>query len=247
MAVAAISSRTIASYISSRAGKVSNSTIRRDLTALSRLLSACVSWGWITDNPARSFDRSIVRQKVATLVIPTDAELDTVLKACPIGMRPVLRLLDQTGMRENEAVTLAASDVDWVARQIKLSKTKTNRPRALNWTTPGGDAAPVLEPLSATVGPLFPSRSGEPYAGFATSYGQVLRRVAEREAKAETGFRRFRAHDLRHRFAIRWLKNGGDIFRLSRHLGHTSVRTTEMYVRHLTDDEMDKVRGVVRL
>ena len=30
---------------------------------------------------------------------------------------------------------------------------------------------------------------------------------------------KFRAHDLRHKFAIAWLKNGGGIYELSRHLG----------------------------
>jgi integrase/recombinase XerD len=50
-------------------------------------------------------------------------------------------------------------------------------------------------------------------------------------------------HDLRHRFAIAWLKAGGDIYRLSRHLGHASVKTTEIYLRWLTDEELDAVMG----
>ncbi|BAK83265.1 phage integrase [Komagataeibacter medellinensis NBRC 3288] len=45
-------------------------------------------------------------------------------------------------------------------------------------------------------------------------------------------------------FAIRWLKAGGDIYRLSRHLGHTSVKTTESYLSALTADELDHVLHV---
>jgi len=36
---------------------------------------------------------------------------------------------------------------------------------------------------------------------------------------------------------IRWLKAGSDIYALSRHLGHTSVRTTEIYLGYLTEEE----------
>ncbi len=41
---------------------------------------------------------------------------------------------------------------------------------------------------------------------------------------------RFRCHDLRHKFAIDYLKNGGDIYKLKQILGHSSVKATEMYL-----------------
>jgi integrase len=44
-------------------------------------------------------------------------------------------------------------------------------------------------------------------------------------------------HDLRHRFAIRWLKAGGNIDELSRHPGHTSVKTTEIYLGCLSNEK----------
>ena len=40
----------------------------------------------------------------------------------------------------------------------------------------------------------------------------------------DPAFKPFRVHDLRHRFAIRWLSNGGDIYHLSMHLGHLGFR-----------------------
>ena len=91
---------------------------------------------------------------------------------------------------------------------------------------------------------LFLNRDGNTYASFAADFGNVIRRVVAGEAKAGREFHRVRVHDLRHRFAVRWLKSGGDIYRLSRHLGHTSVKTTEGYLRYLTDLEVDAVMGV---
>ncbi|HYT34088.1 MAG TPA: site-specific integrase, partial [Ktedonobacteraceae bacterium] len=37
-------------------------------------------------------------------------------------------------------------------------------------------------------------------------------------------------HTLRHTWAVRYLLNGGDLYKLSRLMGHTSVKITERYV-----------------
>ena len=108
--------------------------------------------------------------------------------------------------------------------------------------TPGGDATLALA-AGEPEGMLFRNRAGDPYANFASNFGQVIRRVAAEEQAAGRPFRRFRVHDLRHGFAIRWLKAGGDIYCLSRHLGHTSVKTTEIYLASLTSDELDAIHG----
>lgn len=232
-----ITGAKISQYVSLRAGVVSNATIRRDLTALSRLMAACCAWGWREDNPVRAYDRSVVlRERRDPITPPAQADFDRVLNAAPAPMARVLRLLDQTGMRAEEAVQLRRQDVDWERQTITLTRTKTNRVRLLAWGTPGGDAAAPLD-AGAPDGPLFPSATGEPYGNFASAFGAVMRRVMEAERKANRPFRRFRVHDLRHGFAVRWLRNGGDIYRLSKHLGHTSVRTTEVYLSFLTADE----------
>lgn len=158
-------------------------------------------------------------------------------------MAAILDLLEQTGMRENEAVSLTADNADHERRQIRLLRTKTSRPRTIAWVTPGGNATPLLG-QAARNGYLFPNRDGQPYRNAASNYGQVMRRVAARCEVENIPFTRFRIHDLRHAFAIRWLKAGGDIYRLSRHLGHTSVTTTEIYLSALTADELDRVLHV---
>lgn len=47
-------------------------------------------------------------------------------------------------------------------------------------------------------------------------------------------------HDFRHTFAKMFMENGGDIFQLSRILRHTSVKTTETYLRSLMQSEIRK-------
>jgi integrase/recombinase XerD len=103
--------------------------------------------------------------------------------------------------------------------------------------TPGGDATAALAAGGAS-GVLFPSRSGLPYGNFASAFGAVMRRVDAREKKVKRPFRRFRVHDLRHRFAIRWLKSGGNIYDVSKHLGHANLNTTQnVYFGYLSAQE----------
>jgi integrase len=232
-----VNTAKISEYVSLRTRTTSNATIRRDLTALSRLMAACVAWGWRDDNPVRLYDRSVVlRERREPIEPPGEDDFQRVLAAVPEAMAKVLRLLDQTGMRENEAVVLTASDVNKERKQITLLRTKTSRPRTLDWKTPAGDATDALT-AGEEKGVLFPSRSGKPYGNFASAFGAVMRRVVAAEKKAKRPFRRFRVHDLRHGFAIRWLKNGGGIYELSKHLGHSSVKTTEGYLGYLSGKE----------
>jgi integrase/recombinase XerD len=44
---------------------------------------------------------------------------------------------------------------------------------------------------------------------------------------------RFSPHTLRHTFAVTFLRNGGDIYVLSRILGHSNITTTTVYLRSL--------------
>jgi integrase/recombinase XerD len=45
-------------------------------------------------------------------------------------------------------------------------------------------------------------------------------------------------HTFRHYFAVSYIRNGGDLYRLSRILGHTSVKTTEIYLRSMGFDAL---------
>ncbi|WP_179193794.1 tyrosine-type recombinase/integrase [Acetobacter malorum] len=248
--IASIGTREIAEWVRSRKAtkkvtrlecgeEISNSSIQRDLTALSRLMSFCCSIGWRTDNPVQSFDRTILRVRRQPKRPPTLQEIDIVMQAAPAGVAGVLGILATTGMRLAEAVNLDRDQVDSRKRQILLTKTKTSRPRAIAWATPGGDATAYLE-AGNKEGLLYPSETTQlAYANFSSNVGQVQRRIL----KENPFFQRFGVHDLRHAFAVRWLKAGGNIYRLARHLGHSSVKVTEQnYLGYLTVEEQERVQ-----
>jgi integrase/recombinase XerD len=54
---------------------------------------------------------------------------------------------------------------------------------------------------------------------------------------------RVSAHTLRHGFAVNFLTSGGDVYLLSRILGHTSVKTTEVYLRSLGIEALQQAQA----
>ena len=231
-----ITRRRVATFISSRKeGRATNATIRRDLTAGSRVVAACVAWGWVDANPFRDFDRSIIRERRDPIRPPDEADVDAVIAACPGNLARLVRVLDQTGMRQDEAVTLEWPNVDMKRGEITLHRTKTGRPRVIAMATPGGDAvgtfSGTVQHISAPT--VFWHGDGQMYRQVASRFARTVRAVAAAKRAAGQPFTPFRCHDLRHAFAIRWLRNGGDIYALSRHLGYSSVKTTEIYLAYV--------------
>jgi len=73
---------------------------------------------------------------------------------------------------------------------------------------------------------VFIARGGKPL----TVHGllQVIEQLGERTRIRDV---RVSPHTFRHTFAVQFLLNGGDIYKLSRLMGHTSVKITERYLQ----------------
>ncbi len=52
---------------------------------------------------------------------------------------------------------------------------------------------------------------------------------------------RFSPHTLRHTFAVSYLRNGGNLFYLSKILGHSSVVITQCYLQSLQVTDLQAV------
>jgi integrase len=66
---------------------------------------------------------------------------------------------------------------------------------------------------------------------------QRLREVMT-EGSARAKIPSLTPHVLRHTFGTRWLQAGGDIFKLSKVLGHSSVAVTEAHYAHLLTEDL---------
>jgi len=233
-----IDRKLIAGFVSGRKKqKASNATIRRDLTALSSVLSACVGWGWLETNPAKTYERSMLRERREPITMPLEADIDVVVSRCPPGMGRMTRWAQQTGMRQEECAALERPQVDTERRVAMLTKTKTSRPRAV----PLDDRALgtyLGTPQHITGKYVFWHDKGARYLNIASRFRAIVAKALEDGAIS----RAFRFHDLRHWFAVDYLKRGGNIYALQQILGHSSIRTTELYLAYLTPDEAEQAK-----
>jgi integrase len=199
-----------------------NATIRRDLTAISRVLAGAIGLGWIEDNPAKEWDRGDnIPERRDPIERVTDDEFAKFMAKAPPGFGRMALFLLQTGMRQQEAVTLRRHQLAHDRGEVRLGVTKT-RPRVI---TLSEDAWGTLRgtPASLATDYVFTSQLGGPFRNYASRFKEIAKRAGTR----------FRCHDLRHEYAIRELEDGRDIYDLSRHLGHSSVKTTEIYLDYV--------------
>ena len=143
------------------------------------------------------------------------------------------------GLRITEAVTLPITAVD--SKQMVLRVIgKRNKERALPLTESILQMLREVWKTHRSPKWLFPSRRVLTHLPDATA------RTAFVQARDECGFDdRFRPHSLRHSFATHMLQRGVDIRIIQILLGHSSLRSTEIYT-HLTDPLRDQLRQLLR-
>lgn len=142
----------------------------------------------------------------------------------------MLTLLD-TGVRIDEALSLKVRGIDIDGLTMKVLGKGSKERMVL--------ISPALRGILYRV---CKGRSPESLV-FPTFKGQkLMRRNVYRdfsEMARRTGVRtHVHPHLLRHQFAANFIKQGGDVFRLSRLLGHTSVTTTQLYLRSLGVEDL---------
>ncbi len=138
-----------------------------------------------------------------------------------------LLLLD-TGLRIAEALQLLVSDLDFENLLINV-KGKGQKQRLVPMSY---ELRKVLFRWCGDKKHLvFPNRNG-------TKYGQrdFLRDFKKMCKRLGIAGVRTSPHTLRHTFAMEYLKTGGSIYKVSRMLGHSSIKTAEKYLHSMTAD-----------
>ena len=192
--------------------------------------------GWVEANPVLA-KLALVPERRDPILLPTDRDIALVMERAPGMVGQMMRAALVTGAREDELAKAKRIDIDHARKQMTIIG-KRNKLRVIDLAPFGGHE--FFAALPAYVGKpfLFWHDDGVPYASFAPTFAKLVKRV-EAWAKAnDVEFRRFKFHHLRHRHAVDWLKSGRDIYTLQGRLGHTSVKTTEMYLEYLTPQEV---------
>ncbi|TBL17276.1 hypothetical protein EYB35_05225 [Bacillus paranthracis] len=149
----------------------------------------------------------------------------------------IMNLLYDSGMRINEVIGLAVSEIDIKTKRIVLpaSKEKTRRLRII--------------PLSSCTIKLLSELMNENKAYFENEYvflnwygekmaEDTFRRNLKRYVTKAGITKHFSCHDFRRQFCTEFLANGGSVFSLQSIVGHSQISTTRKYVRF--DEQMMK-------
>jgi len=136
-----------------------------------------------------------------------------------------------TGNRLRTAINIQIEHLDFENSLIFMGKTKNGRQQLIPMSKSLADI--LQEYLSYRKGAM------EDYV-FCDIHGKQLTRdgttTIMRKYHLSLGVEKTSVHAYRHTFAKKWILNGGDIFRLQKILGHSSMEMVKNYVEMFNED-----------
>jgi len=228
--LADITSSQVSDYVTARLGKVSNSSVRKELVTLKHLFRlACGEWKLLPRfaNPCLDVTAPSVHDERTQHLSPE--HFRRVLAAAPESMKPIFALLTATGMRRSELLGCKWKYVD--GARILLPTSKNDEPKEIHLNA-------FAQTVMASIpqgGPddlLFPGVTPE-------AVSMAFHRVCEILSISD-----IRLHDLRHTFAT-WLRQQGvELDVIASQLGHRDLRMTKRYARIASAQVRDAVTGL---
>jgi integrase/recombinase XerD len=236
--VSTIEGKTIQNLIQQRRRDgATPATVRRDLTAISRVLEYAEALGWREGNPTLS-KRKLLRERRDPIVLPTASDISAVISASSTRFASLISAALLTGCRQEELTSLTWKQFNAKTGTCEIIG-KGNKRRTIQLSEA---ATAHLDGTVRVLGSdlIFCTPQGTKWSSPASYFVKIRDRVA----KANPGFKPFRYHDLRHLWAVEALRGGMGIYALSKHLGHTSVSVTErVYLAFLTPEEAEAAKA----
>jgi integrase/recombinase XerD len=144
-----------------------------------------------------------------------------------------------TGARQEELAAAVQGNLDRAGKRFTVVG-KDRKLRVIDLTPFDGWKVFEVLPPGIARAPLFWHDGGERYRNVASRFRLFVKQIAE----ADADFVPFRFHDLRHLHAVEWLRSGRSLYDLQQLLGHTSIKTTEVYLKYLTPAEVLVAKGM---
>ena len=212
-------------FISSLIGTMTNSTINKYIVHFRRFFKYCVNWGMIETNYANRIDKLKEERKIPYSF--TDDDLKQIF-AHSEKYRNFFEFMLETGLRPTDAWELKQSNFT-VDNEGMCMKVWMHKPKK-NVVVPISDLAKEI--VESSGDKLFPwafkkSARREPLKYLKQSFGS--RGVGTRFCRKKG----ITLHSFRHTHAMNMLKCGVPKDVVQQFLGHSSVKTTEIYAREI--------------
>jgi len=225
--------------------RVSAATVNTCMGTLSSAFSWFVDQSYIPANPCNRIKPAKHIAKVFPWLQTSDG-ITRLLSACADNIRTIVAMLVGTGLRLDEALHLRWDDIDLDHRIIIVHRGRRGAPKSgrMRHVPIFDSVLPVLREMKLDRGEnamLWPGAKPDRPLG-QTSVRKPFKAAVKRADLPPT----LRLHDLRHTFASLYLADGGDLFKLARILGHSSVKITERTYAHLMPTAFEADYGRVR-
>jgi site-specific recombinase XerD len=148
--------------------------------------------------------------------------------------KDILIFLGNTGLRREEFRSLKWGNIDPHLKFIKVTG-KGNKHRIVPLNSACREVIEKYKRLSDDepfqISQRYPGREGASW---------LCNRICKK-----TGMKKFRVHAIRHYFATELIRKGVSIYKVSKILGHTSVKTTEQIYIHLVPIDLLGITDVL--
>jgi integrase len=237
-------------YMHEKLATLSPKTVTNHLTFLHGLFAFAVKRRWVASNPVALIDRPpATRQHARRIRFLQPVEVEALLRAVPDDeLGPTDGALYvcavTTGLRQGELLALKWTDVDWLARRIRVAD-NFPRGRSDEADTPKSHhlrSVPMADRLAGELERHF-QRSAfradhdlvfcHPVTGGAYDASALRKRFYE--ALERAGLRRITFHELRHTFGTQMAAAGAPLRAIQEWLGHANAKTTEVYSHYAPD------------
>ena len=175
-------------------------------------------------------------------VVLSMREVQSLLSAVDnLKHKAILTTIYSGGLRLGEVTHLRVSDIDGERMTILVQQGKGNKDR---YTVLGQNTLELLRLYYKEFRPvewLFPAR--DPLKPISDSTVQKVFKTALYRAGIK---KKASVHTLRHSFATHLLESGTDLYHIQRLLGHTTAKTTSVYL-HITGKDIANVKSPIDL
>ena len=228
--LASIDRKLVDNYSDHRVTRVSKSTVNLELRHLKAAFTVAVEWGHVDKNPLRRKKPYPVPQRSPNYF--TNKQISLLLDCIEEAwLREVVVFAVNTGVRIGELVNVEWKDVDFDNREVRIrnkqdfmTKSKKERPLPIN-----DELFDLLVGMKRRGSHIFSNARGQRRDSLRVSkHFKKYVRIAALEDK-------FTFHSLRHTFASHLVQRGVSIYIVSKLLGHSNIKTTEVYA-HLAPE-----------
>lgn len=230
-----LAARDLRLYFLQLRGRLRGGSISHRLSFVKTALAWAVREGHIEDNVAAGIQNAVGPNARHRYLGRNEEE--ALRQIMPGPAFSLVRFALLTGLRRLEIFNIRPDDINWDARQLLITDSKTNTQR--------------IVPLNAEAMIIADKwrKRGQPYL-FKSDFGAGLPSCAKRFKAAKywsdrrfypyvsgADIKNFHFHDLRHTFASRLVQNSVPLYTVQTLLGHSKPEMTQRYA-HLSDHNL---------